>query len=205
MPSPIAKLTGSAQAELFHDLNYLNMAEIKAFCKKHSIPYTIWIETKDGRRKRTHEQDRKGVILNRIRHFLETGFVLEETCFPSSVVSSEGPSVPLKPEDRLYYGRYDKHDALMTSLLKKLTEGKFKNGAIARILAREFWTKGEAPTFKQFAAAWMRETRDHTRPNPEWAFLSDIANKTAGSNWKRIRLQKAQRVLKILDELFNYY
>ena len=31
-------------------------------------------------------------------------------------------------------------------LLRHLTAGRFRDGAVARVLAMEFWTRGEAPT-----------------------------------------------------------
>ena len=68
-------------------------------------------------------------------------------------------------------------------------------------LAREFWSRGEAPALKAFAAAWVRAAREHTRPNPEWAFLSDRTSQTADKNWKKFRNQKAKKVLEILDKI----
>src|ERR1700677_4467099 len=82
----ISKLPKSEQQELLNDLNYLNASEIKSFCNRHSIPYRIAIETKDGGRRMTRDDDRKGVMLDRVRHFLQTGAVLEETCFRAPVV-----------------------------------------------------------------------------------------------------------------------
>jgi hypothetical protein len=69
----------------------------------------------------------------------------------------------------------------MANVLKKLTDGRFKNGAIARILARDFWSKGIAPTYEEFASAWVAASDDHTQPNPEWAFLSDRAARIYGA------------------------
>jgi hypothetical protein len=199
--SYISKLPKHEQQELLHDLNYLNLSEIKSFCKLHAIPYRIAIETDDGSRKPTSEDDRKGVILARVRHFLQTGIVLAETCFPASVVSFEALPAKLTENDRLFYGQYDKTNRAMTALLKSLTCGKFRNGAIARILAREFWSRGEAPTFKEYAAAWTRASQQHIRPNPEWAFLSDRASKGTTPNWKKLRAQKVSKVLKVLNRL----
>jgi hypothetical protein len=54
---------------------------------------------------------------------------------------------------------------------------------------------------RKSAAAWVRASREHTRPNPEWAFLSDLANQTAAKNWKKLRKQKAKKVLEILDKI----
>ena len=76
--SSIEELPKEKRRELLDNLNYLNTAEIKSFCKQHSIPYAITIETKDGRRRRTQDDDRKGVMLNRVRHFLQTGVVLKD-------------------------------------------------------------------------------------------------------------------------------
>jgi len=60
-------------------------------------------------------------------------------------------------------------------------------------LAREFWSRGEAPALKAFAAAWVRAAREHTRPNPEWAFLSDRTSQTADKNWKKFEIKKRRR------------
>jgi len=199
--SLISNLTRSEQRKLLDDLNYLNTSEIKRFCKKHSIPYAISFETPDGRRKRAGADDRKGVMLDRVRHFLTTGAVPPETCFPAAVVCFDPGREPLAADDRLHYGQYDKGNRALMRILSDLTDGKFRNGDIARILAREFWSRGEAPTLEAFAAAWVRASREHTRPNPEWAFLSDLANQTAAKNWRKLRKQKAKKVLEILDKI----
>ena len=196
--SLISHLPKEKQRELLDDLNYLNTGEIKSFCKRHSIPYVIAIETKDGHRKTTRDDDRKGVMLNRMRHFLRTGVVLKETCFSSGVVSLDPPPQNLTSANRLFYGQYDKANPAMAALLKDLTGGHFRDGAIARILAREYWTRGEAPTFREFAAAWLQARKEHAGPNPEWAFLSDRARKAPISDWKKLRAAKASQLLKLL-------
>jgi hypothetical protein len=199
--SYISKLSKDKQQELLDNLNYLNLSEIKSFCKRNSIPFRIAVETEDGRKKMTNDDDRKGVILHRIRHFLETGVVLQGTCFAAEVVCFAPLPETLGEKDRLYYGQYDKSNRTMNALLKSLTAGKFKNGAIARILAREFWSRGKAPTFAEFAAAWMESSKQHKTPNPEWAFLSDRANGENIQNWKSLRDQKALEVLGTLNRL----
>jgi hypothetical protein len=198
---PIAKLPKAERQQLLDDLNYLNTAEIKSFCKRHSIPYTIAIETSDGRVRKTNEDDRKGVILNRVRHLLRTGVILGETRFPAKIVCFDAPRETITTKDKLFYGRYDKTNYAMIALLKKLTNGTFRNGAIARILARDFWSKGQAPTFKQYASAWLQASKDHNRPNPEWAFLSDRARGTAPQNWKKLRTKKAAAAIRTLNRI----
>ena len=86
--SLIAKLPEEKRKQLLADLNYLNMAELKSFCQRHSIPYRITIETEDGSTKATSEEDRKGVVLNRIRAFLQKGVIPEETCLTRGVFAS---------------------------------------------------------------------------------------------------------------------
>jgi hypothetical protein len=197
----ISKLPRGKQQELLDDLNYLNISEIKSFCKRHSIPYRITIETRDGRRRLTRDDDRKGVMLDRIRHFLKTGVILKETCFQAAVVCFDRLPDPITADDRLFYGQYEKANRTMIALLKSLTEGQFKNGAIARILARDFWSRGKAPTFREYASAWTQASKEHLRPNPEWAFLSDRANNVAVADWKNLRRQKASRVMKMLNQI----
>ena len=89
----------------------------------------------------------------------------------------------------------------MIRLIKSLTGGEFRNGATARILAREFWTKGTAPTYQEYALAWLKATDNHKRPNPEWAFLSDRAEHKETANWKELRTNRAKHVLRILSHL----
>lgn len=199
--SLIAGLSQKEQRELLQDLNYLNTGEIKAFCKKHGIPCRIAVETKDGRWRRTKHDDRKGVMLRRVRHFLRTGGVLPETRFRSEVVCIEVIPEKLAANDRLFYGRYDKANPVVMGLLKELTRGEFENGAIAGILAREFWSRGEAPTFQEYAAAWLVARKEHTKPNAEWAYLSDRAKNKDVAQWKKMRLRKAKEVMKRIGKI----
>ena len=189
------------QRELMEDLNYLNMAEIRDFCKQHSIPYSIWIQTEGQGRVKTRDEDRKGVVLNRIRHYLKTGSVWEATCFPANVVCFDESPKRIKASDRLFYGQYDPKSDRMIVLLRQLTGGRFQHGAIARILAREFWSKGIAPTYREYAAEWLIAKEQHKRPNPEWAFLSDLADGKGTANWKELRKRKARKVLRALKRL----
>lgn len=199
--SLIAGMSQKKQRKLLSDLNYLNTGEIKKFCERHGIPYRIAVETKDGRWKKTKEDDRKGVVLRRVRHFLRSGSVLKETRFRSAVVSLEAIPEELTASDRLFYGRYEKSNRVVMGLLKELTGGEFKDGAIARILAREFWSSGKAPTFQEYAAAWLVARKEHTKPNEEWAYLSDRAGKKDVAEWKKRRERKAKEVMRVLGKI----
>jgi hypothetical protein len=201
MRSLISFLPRSEQRKLLDDLNYLNMEEIREFCDEHKVPYTIWVESADKRLRETRDDDRKGVILDRIRQYLTTGCIPEATIFSARIVCYDERPAKLKATDRLFYGQYDKKSEAMINLLKSLTGGRFRNGAIARILAREFWSKGIAPTYQEYAEAWLEANGNHKRPRPEWAFLSDRADHTATANWKKQRQAKAKYVLSILSRI----
>src|SRR5215471_1357113 len=201
MASLISGLSKKEQRELLQDLNYLNTWEIKKFCERHGIPCRIAVEMKDGSWRRTKEHDRKGVMLQRVRHFLRTGVVSQETQFRSTVVCFDDVPQDLTPTDRLFYGRYHKSNRVVMGLLKELTGGEFEDGAIARILAREFWSRGEAPTFQKYAAAWLVARKEHTKPTAEWAYLSDRAVKKDVAEWKRLRVSKAKEIMNRLRRI----
>ncbi len=200
MPSLITHLSNAEHDTLFRDLFYLNTGELKAFCDRHSIPYVILIETKDGKIKKSRDKDRQKIIIDRVAHYLKTGKIKPVTLFKKEVVNLEGLPETITAGDRLFYGCYEKKNPKMISLLKDLTNGEFRNGAIARILCREFWTNGEAPTFKEYADAWLKARDEYSlTQHPEAAYLTDRSKGKAGSNWKEVRKGKAAKVLKIID------
>ena len=200
MKPPISRLNKQQQSDLLRDLNYLNLNELKSFCKTHSIPFSIWIETPNGPKK-TSEDDRKGIILERVVHFLRTGEVLSATMFPAHVVSLGFSPANSGPTDRLQYGQYHKDNAALFRTLERLTNGEFKDGAIARMLAREYWSRGVAPTLQEYAIAWQEARKNRVHPQPEWAFLSDRADHKNTADWKAMREEKAKRVMRLLREL----
>ena len=201
MPSLIAHLDAPARKQLLDDLNYLNIAEFRGFCDAHAIPYRIWIETDRGR-KRTKETDRKAVVLDRIRRYLKTGRIGAATCWSAQVAApSKTPPRRLLASHRLHYGWYDKKSEAMMGLMKRLTGGKFRDGAIARIVIREMWAGGEAPTFAAFAEAWLERHAHGLGEHPEAAWLTDRARGTTGDNWKAKRKRIAKRALGVLETM----
>ena len=79
-------------------------------------------------------------------------------------------------------------------ILAELTGGRFRNGALARVLIMEFWMTGLAPTFVEFGRAWIAakaEPRDLL--STEYAYLTDVQSETAGPGWKAKRREKAGR------------
>jgi hypothetical protein len=86
-------------------------------------------------------------------------------------------------------------------LLRDLTARRFKDGAVARVLAMEFWARGEAPTFEEFARSWTKanaKAEEHRLLTPEYAYLTDLKHHRADSEWKAVRKAKAESALKAL-------
>ena len=73
---------------------------------------------------------------------------------------------------------------------------------VVRVLAMKFWTRGEAPTFEEFARSWTKaKTEEHRLLTPEYAYLTDLKHQRANSDWKALRNVKAKSALKTLARI----
>ena len=202
MLNRLSQLTKAEQSRLLEELNYMNLEEIRGFCSERGIPYRVMAEYPDGKVKATKDTDRKPIVLARIRRYLTRGDVGQATCIPAAIVRVEDPPSRLAPRDRLYYRWYAKEHTGVIRLLGDLTEGRFKDGAVARVLAMEFWTRGLAPTFDEFARSWTKAKLDqHRLLTPEYAYLTDLKHQRADGDWKALRKAKAQSALKTLERI----
>jgi hypothetical protein len=87
-------------------------------------------------------------------------------------------------------------------LLRDLTAGRFRDGAVARVVAMTFWTRGQAPTLEEFARSWMKaKTEEHRLLTPEYAYLMDLKHRRVDDNWKALRTAKANSALKTLAKI----
>jgi hypothetical protein len=118
------------------------------------------------------------------------------------IVREEKPPARPGPRDRLYYRWYAKEHEGVLRLLRDLTAGRFRDGAVARVVAMAFWTRGQAPTFGEFARSWMKaKTEEHRLLTPEYAYLTDVKHRRADENWKALRTVKAKSALKTLARI----
>ena len=85
--------------------------------------------------------------------------------------------------------------------MRSLTDGGFRDGAIARILIREFWTNGKAPTLREYAKAWLTSEVGYLENHPEAAYLTDWRANGPDADWKALRSKKAKSVLAVLNRL----
>ena len=202
MPSPLSQLAKSEQARLLEEMNYMNLEEIRGFCSARGIPYRIVAEYPKGKVKVTKDTDRKPIVLARVRHYLKTGDVGQPTRIPASIVREENPPPALTPRDRIYYRWYAKEHEGVIELLRELTDGRFRDGAVARVVAMDFWMSGEAPTIEQFARAWTTvKAEEHLLLTPEYAYLTDLKHQRADGDWKALRTAKARSALKTLARI----
>jgi hypothetical protein len=204
MPNLLSQLPKDEQARLLEELNYMNLEEIRGFCSEHGIPYKILAEYPDGKVKATKDTDRKPIVLARVRHYLTTGKVGQATLIPAEIVRDDHPPARPGPRDRLYYRWYSKEQTGIIRSLRELTAGRFRDGAVARVLVMEFWMRGNAPTLAEFAQAWLNANADrHRLLSAEYAYLTDLRHKRAGSEWKSLRKAKAKSALQTLARLIQ--
>ena len=138
MPNLLSQLTKGERARLLEEMNYLNLAEIRGFCSARGIPYKILAEHPSGKVMITKDTDRKPIVLARVRHYLTTGQAGEPTRIPATIVREENPPAQLHPRDRLYYRWYAKEFDGVMRVLRDLTDGRFRDGAIPKSAGCEF-------------------------------------------------------------------
>ena len=156
----------------------------------------------NGKVKATKDTDRKPIVLARVRRYLRTGQVGQPTRISAQIVREENPPARPGPRDRLYYRWYAKEFEGVMRLLRDLTGGRFRDGAVARVLAMEFWTRGEAPTFEEFARSWTKaKAEQHRLLTPEYAYLTDLRHQRADGDWKALRKAKAKSALETLARI----
>ena len=203
MGSLLKSLDDSERAELLANIYYLNMQELREFCDAHRIPYAIHFEGSDSRIRKSRDLDRKGIVIDRVIHFLRSAKIKPPTIFAKSVVRFEPMVSAPRESDHIFYGQYKDSDPDFLRLMKTLTDGKFEAGAISQEVLRACWTRGAAPTHREFAQLWLKARADHIKPNPEWAFLTDRAKGVAAKDWKQVRIRKAAAALAILRQIAN--
>jgi hypothetical protein len=202
MSSFLSQLTKGEQTRLLEEMNYMNLDEIRGFCVPRGIPYRIVAEHPSGKTRATKDTDRKPIVLARVRRYLATGDVGQASCIPAGIVREERPPARLGPRDRLYYRWYAKEHEGVMRLLRDLTAGRFRDGAVARVVAMAFWTRGHAPTLEEFARSWTKaKTEEHRLLTPEYAYLTDLKHRRAGNDWKALRTAKARSALKTLASI----
>src|SRR5262245_29688715 len=202
MSNFLSQLTKSEQARLLEELNYMNLEEIRGFCSERGIPYRIVAESSNGKVRATKDTDRKPIVLARVRRYLRTGLVGQPTRVTAQIVRQENPPARPRPRDRLYYRWYAKAFEGVMQLLRDLTDGRWRDSPATRVLENEYWSRGKAPTFEEFARSWTKAKAEEDRLlTPEYAYLTDLRHQRAGGDWKALRKAKAKSALETLARI----
>jgi len=196
MHHPMKKLSKQEQSDLFEALYFMKMAELKKVCEQLGLPVT----------------GVKGERIDRIKHFIMTGKILEEQKMPEISKAKSGKEYPLKPDALVLFGAY-KNDAQTRAFFKKLIGNHFHFTAFGIDWLKMRWMQGKPPTYQEFAAMWQAEVdrRKIKKPDPkkEWALITFVqkymqenphaSKEKVLKEWDKIRKQnvaQAQAVLK---------
>lgn len=186
------------QAKLFDALYFLKMGELKKLCYKLNLSHT----------------GVKGEIIERIKHFVTTGKILEVPEIPSVSHPRKGASYPLASGTLMLMGAY-KNDAKTRAFFKKLIGPHFHFTAFGIDWLNARWKAGNPPTYQEFADMWQKEVekRKHQKPQPkqEWALITFVqkymemypnaSKETVMKEWHKIREEKVAIVYSYLKNL----
>src|SRR3954470_19688496 len=99
MSNFLSQLTTAGRGRLLEELNYMNLEEIRSFCRERGIAYRIVAKHADRTVTVTKDCDRKPIVLARVRRYLTTGQVGQPTCIPEQIVREDSPPACLGPRD----------------------------------------------------------------------------------------------------------
>ncbi|GMU19861.1 MAG: hypothetical protein AMXMBFR12_10520 [Candidatus Babeliales bacterium] len=184
------------KTKLFEALYFLKMSELKALCLKLGLPYS----------------EKKGQVIDTIKHFVNTGNVLEIPEIPSISKAKKNQIYPLAPDTKMLLGSY-KNDAQTRAFFKKLIGPHFHFTAFGIDWLNERWQAGKPPTYQEFADMWQKEVdnRKNKKPQPkqEWALITFVqkymevhpdATKTEVNNaWHKKRME----MVTLVEEYFR--
>ena len=138
---------------IIKNLIFLNMIELKKICDNFNISYYIYIE-KNNNIIKTNEIDHKEIIINNIKKYLKNKKT-STTIYKKSIINYENKNI--NENSFIYYGQYKTTNKKILELMKKLTNQKFKFGAISQKIIRKIWKKNKLITYKDFAYIWNNE------------------------------------------------
>ncbi|MCB9493296.1 MAG: hypothetical protein H6679_03410 [Epsilonproteobacteria bacterium] len=142
-------------------LNFLKVDELREICSQLSLPV----------------KGKKGLVINRIVHFLQTGNIINEPIIPPVSCAQPGKQYPLKPSTLIVKGSY-KNDLATRMFFKKLIGQHFHFTAFGQDWTTERWLAGKPPTYQEFADMWRHEYEKRKKlgstPKDEWAYINFV-------------------------------
>lgn len=184
--------------ELFHALHFMNMKELRSFCKTHDIPSI----------------EKKAELIKKIMHFVKTGKILPVNELPAASIAKKGTLYPLTPNTKIMSGAFV-NDLRTRNFFKQLIGNHFHYTAFGIDWIEERWFAGNPPTYQEFADMWQREHERRktikAQPKKEWALLNFMqqyqakypnASKQEVMNaWKKEREKQAKFAYNFLKKI----
>lgn len=200
MANLLRLLSKKDKENLFDALYYMKMPEIKAICQKYSISAA----------------GKKGIVLERIKHYLATGQVMLPSIIPTASKAKFGKKYPLAENTQILMGAY-KNDLATRNFFKKIIGEHFHFTAYGQDWILKCWQAGKPPTYSQFAKFWQKEyllrKKSEATPKKEWAYLNFMKKyqkknpkarrKEIVVAWEKTRVEKARQATKILNNLLD--
>ena len=175
----------------------LSMHELKKICSKLGVDYNIYIETNDGIKK-IYEHLHKEFIIDKIIKVLSGK--KDKKIIYSIDMQKYAPTDNIKSTDHIYYGQYNTTDKNIKKLLKTLTNGKFKYGAISQKIIKRHWAKNISLTYKEFAKKWLLEYSKGSVNYDELAYNQFMKTNGNVEEWfkKKERIVAKFKTMKLL-------
>ena len=183
--------------EVIKYLVFLNMNQLKSICENYGIYYKIFIE-KDSKEIKTNEIDHKETIINNISYYLKKKKVPQKTLYTKKIINFDNLDKVSK-DDFIYYGQYKTTNKTILNLLKELTDGKFKFGAISQKIIRKVWKNNKLITYENFAKLWEEENKKGEINYPELAYNQFMKKHGSTEKWH----EHKKNIMKELSILFR--
>jgi len=149
--------------KLSQALLYLHVAELKNLCLELRLSH----------------KGAKGLLINRIIHFIISGEAITAPSFPVASKAKRNVDYPLHPETLMLKGAY-KNDLKTRLFFKQLIGEHFHFTAFGIDWLNDRWLKGEPPTYQEFAEMWKIEYAKRkqlgSKPKEEWAYINFAQN-----------------------------
>lgn len=192
-------LTLEQYKELFTNLLYCNMRELKMICVHFEIP----------------NQGDKIQLIEHIITYLKTGKIPQVQPIPAISKAKPKQTYPLHPQTYILKGSF-KNDLKTRLFLKTLIGNHFHYTAYGIDWIKDMWIKGTPPTYEQFAIYWQQEYKNRQKEKAplkqEWAYLNFLdrykniypqaSKQQAIIAWKLEREKHVKKVEGILNFTF---
>ena len=184
--------------EIVKYLVFLNMDQLKSICSNYGIYYNIFIERNNNVIK-TSEVDHKETIINNISYYLKKNKIPPKTLYKKKIINFLKLE-KISKEDFIYYGQYKTTNKIILNLLKELTNGNFKFGAISQKIIRKIWKSNKLITYENFAKLWEKENEKGEINYPELAYNQFMKKYGSTEEWYNHK----RNILKELSKTFNF-